>query len=66
MEALREAAVNALMRRDYGVMGTQVSVEVFDDRVEIVNPRGLPVGLTKKNFGRVSIRRNQVVADLFF
>ena len=65
-EALREAVVNALMHRDYGITGTQISVEIFDDRVEIVNPGGILRGAAGKNFGRVSIRRNQVIADLLF
>ncbi|MDR1533999.1 MAG: winged helix-turn-helix transcriptional regulator [Planctomycetota bacterium] len=66
LEALREAVVNALMHRDYGITGTRLSVEVYDDRVEIVNPGGLPNGLSIREFGTVSIRRNEVIADLFF
>lgn len=65
-EALREAVVNALMHRDYGITGTQVAIEVFDDRVEITNPGGLPKGLGEKALGKgISIRRNELIADLF-
>jgi len=66
LEALREAVVNALMHRDYAIKGTQVSVDIFDDRVEITNPGGLPKGLSQKTLGQgVSVRRNERVADLF-
>jgi ATP-dependent DNA helicase RecG len=65
IDALREAVVNAIIHRDYSMRGTNISVNVFDDRVEIVNPGGLPSGLTKENFGKESVRRNLFIADLF-
>lgn len=66
LEVLREAVVNALMHRDYSIAGTQISIEVYDDRVEIVNPGGLLKGLSIKNLGALSIRRNELISDLFF
>ena len=66
LEVLREAIVNAIMHRDYSIQGTQVSIEVYDDRVEIVNPGGLPKGLSPEDLGSISIRRNEIIADLFF
>lgn len=65
-EAIREAVVNALMHRDYSITGTQVNIEVYDDRLEIINPGGLPHGLSKKAFGNISMRRNELISDLFF
>ena len=64
-DALREALVNALIHRDYSMRGTNISVNIFDDRVEIVNPGGLPSGINKENFGKESVRRNLITADLF-
>ncbi len=64
-EALREAIANAIIHRDYSVRGTSLMVEVYDDRVEIINPGVFPWH-QKKDFGKISIRRNERIADLFF
>ncbi|MBI4678133.1 MAG: putative DNA binding domain-containing protein [Elusimicrobia bacterium] len=63
---LREGLVNAFAHRDYSVRGGNISIEVFPDRVAIVNPGGLPPGLSPEDFGRRSVRRNPLVADLLF
>ncbi len=65
LDALREAVVNALVHRDYSMRGTNISVNIFDDRVEIINPGGFPKGISKNNFGKESVRRNLIIADLF-
>ena len=62
--ALREAVVNAVCHRDYFEKGANVMIEIFDDRVEISNPGGLPSGLNPKDFGTKSVVRNPVIADL--
>ncbi|MCM1566412.1 MAG: putative DNA binding domain-containing protein, partial [Dehalobacter sp.] len=41
-----------------------VLIEVFDDRVEISNPGGLPSGLKPSDFGRKSVARNPLIASL--
>jgi ATP-dependent DNA helicase RecG len=66
LEVLRESVVNAIIHRDYSITGTQISVDIFDDRVEITNPGGLPKGLTEKTLGTMSLRRNELIADMFF
>jgi ATP-dependent DNA helicase RecG len=62
--ALREAVTNAVCHRDYFEKGAQVMIEIFDDRVVISNPGGLPKGLELKNFGKISIARNPIIASL--
>lgn len=44
-EAVREAITNALCHRDYSRAGT-VQVRIYDDRLEVWSPGGLPPGLS--------------------
>jgi ATP-dependent DNA helicase RecG len=65
-EALREALVNAVAHRDYSsyVLGSQVRIEMFADRLEIISPGGLfgPVSLT--NLETAQSSRNQLLVRL--
>lgn len=62
--ALREAVVNAVAHRDYSEKGATVMIEIFNDRLEISNPGGLPKGLDKKDFGKRTLARNPLLASL--
>ncbi|MBA7534052.1 hypothetical protein ES705_26298 [subsurface metagenome] len=64
LEANREAIVNAVSHRDYFQYGAHTTVYIFDDRIEIGNPGGLPKGLSPEEFGKKAVRRNQIVASL--
>jgi ATP-dependent DNA helicase RecG len=39
-------------------------VEIYDNRVEITNPGGLPKALKAKDFGKKSVCRNSIIASL--
>jgi ATP-dependent DNA helicase RecG len=61
---LKEAITNACVHRQYFEKGASVMVEIFDDRVDVTSPGGVPSGITAKNFGTMSIARNPVIANL--
>ena len=65
-DALREAVINAVCHRDYFEKGARVMVEIYDDRVDIVNPGSVCRGITHENFGTISISRNSVLASMFY
>ena len=68
MLAVHEAVVNALIHRDYMEVGSEVHIDIFDDRMEIYSPGGMLDGsfVQDLNIDQVaSKRRNPVIADLF-
>lgn len=67
-EAVHEALVNALVHRDYMIQGSEIHVDMYDDRLEIVSPGGMPDGkrIQDLNIDDIpSIRRNPIICDLF-
>lgn len=66
--AVTEALVNALIHRDYIVMGSEIHIDMYDDRLEIQSPGGMFEGkpIQECDIGSItSVRRNPVIADLF-
>lgn len=66
-EAYREVLANALVHRSWDI-NSQIKVEMYDDRIEIISPGGLPKGLSEEDYlsGNISILRNPIIADVFF
>ena len=65
--AFREAIANALIHRAWDVE-SQIKVSMFDDRIEIISPGGLPSGITKDEYlsGKLSVLRNRNLANVFY
>ena len=64
-EAIREALVNAIAHRDYSISGTQIDIDIYDNRIEIVSPGSwlLPKEYDEYPAGSIpSIRRNSIIA----
>ena len=65
--AFREAIANALIHRVWDV-DLQIRVSMFDDRIEVVSPGGLPSGITEDEYlsGKLSVLRNRNLANVFY
>ena len=64
LEVFKEAIINSLAHRDYDEQGASITIEMFDDRVEITNP-GTLLPVVAKNFGQKSLSRNPLIFGLF-
>lgn len=68
VRAVQEALVNALIHRDYSVVGSEVHVDIYDDRLEIYSPGGMYDGTFVQNLNPLNVsstRRNPIIADVF-
>lgn len=66
--AVEEGLVNALIHRSYLELGSEVHIDMYDDRLEIFSPGGLMDGGSIKDMdvmNMASRRRNPVLADVF-
>jgi ATP-dependent DNA helicase RecG len=66
LEAIREAISNAIIHRDYSILGSDIKVAIFDDMLEITSPGPLPdtMPIEKLGTGRSEIR-NRTLAPIF-
>ena len=67
--AITEAIINSLAHRNYMLTNSQIEVNVFRDRLEIISPGSLVSGKWLKNERNlkdiIPIRRNNVICSIF-
>jgi ATP-dependent DNA helicase RecG len=63
-KVVRELLVNALVHRPYTQRG-DIFLNLHPDRLEVVNPGRLPLGVTPQNILHASRRRNEGLARVF-
>lgn len=66
--AVHEVVINSIIHRDYNLLGTEIHIDMYDDRLEIISPGGMYDGrkIQDIDISKVSsIRRNPIIADLF-
>jgi ATP-dependent DNA helicase RecG len=66
--AVFEILANALMHRDWSIVGSEVHVDMYDDRLDVYSPGGMVNGKLIQDLdidAVPSIRRNPTIADVF-
>ena len=66
-EAFREAVANALVHRMWDI-DTHVNIAMFQDRIQITSPGGLPGSVSREEYlrGGISILRNPIIGNVFY
>ena len=65
--AVLEAMVNHFIHRDYTVMGGEVHLDIFDDRITVTSPGGMYNGMLIQNLDIADVsseRRNPILANV--
>lgn len=60
--------VDALIHRDYIILGSEIHIDMYTDRLEIQSPGGMFEGKPIQEYDIDvigSVRRNPIIADLF-
>jgi len=66
LETIREAVSNAVIHRDYSILGSDIKLAIFDDMIEVTSPGPLPdtISVEELGTGRSEIR-NRILAPIF-
>ena len=67
LKAIRESIINAVCHRDY-TMPSNIEVRIYDDRLTIWNPGGLPPGITMEDIFKphASVLRNKGIGSVLY
>lgn len=66
--AVTEAIANAIIHRDYMQMGSEIHIDMYDDRLEVYSPGGMMDGSIIQELNPMNVpskRRNPLLADFF-
>ena len=64
-DAVREAIVNAVAHRDYTLVGTDVEISLYSDRLEVISPGRLPNGVTVEKMSEgLRAARNELLKEI--
>jgi ATP-dependent DNA helicase RecG len=63
---LRELVVNMVAHRDYSTAMSASRVILFRNRIEWLNPGGLPAGITVKDIRAVHAARNPIILSILY
>ena len=66
--AVIESIVNAIIHRDYMELGSEVHLDIYDDRLEVYSPGGMMDGKQIQDLDLLNVpskRRNPLLADFF-
>lgn len=66
--AVTEAIANAIIHRDYMQMGSEIHIDMYNDRLEIYSPGGMMDGRSIQQLNPLTVpskRRNPLLADFF-
>ena len=66
-EAFRESLANAIVHRVWDT-NSYIQIAMYEDRIEINSPGGLPTGISKDEYlyGNISVLRNPIIAGVFY
>ena len=66
-KAFREVLANALIHRTWDI-NSNIRILMYDDKIEIFSPGGLPSGISEKEYlaGQISQLRNPILGNVFF